>query len=696
MFEPRIEILGAAAVLGTFVGLVELISGTLRRQARGWVSILIGLSMLWAGGVLTMIPPLPLPLLDTADTPPPANFARDVCLLGAALFLGAGLYRRIVSNSRSEQVAELSAALARVSRELSSSQELLNSIVESSVSGLMVLQAARDPSGALADLDVRLVNREAEQLLGLSGAVLKRDRLLRHLPCLKDEGLLKAAISVIETKLPFREERSCRHGGRERWYQIAAVKYGDGVVVAFADTSDRKRAENRLRHAAQHDTLTGTPNRAMFTVRLEQALKRVHRQAGYRFAVLFLDVDRFKVINDSLGHEAGDQLLISIAERLRSNLSALASAETVASGEGHLPARLGGDEFAVLLDGIRGIEEAVAVAERLQAALSSPHHVAGHEVTSTISIGIVTCDEKYWRPDDVLRDADTAMYQAKRAGKAQHVVFDEKMHSDALERLNLERELRKALDNREFTILYQPIVALDTAALVGFEALLRWQHPQRGMVLPMGFIGLAEELGLIVPIGRWVLEEACRQLEQWQEACPDQPGLTMSVNLSRLQLSQRDFVPQIETLIRDFRMQPGTLLLEITETSVMAGADDILPVLRRLHETGVRLAMDDFGTGHSSLSFLHRAPMDILKIDRAFIKSVVTERDSAAIVRTIVQLAHTLEMRAIAEGIETKQQLRMLQALDCHYGQGYLFGRPMPAAEAAPLLSRKQRFPLAA
>ncbi len=692
MTEPRIEFLAAAAALATFAALVELISGNLRKEARGWISILIGLGLLWTGGVLSVSPPLPTPQMEGADVPS-ANFARDVALLGAAFFLGAGLYRRLSAGSRREQIRELNATLARVSREISASQELLNSMVDSSVSGVMVVQAVRDPSGVLVDLDVRLMNREAEQLLGLSAAVLKRDRLLKHLPCLRDENLFQEAISVIETKLPFREERCVRQGGLDRWYQIAAVRYGDGMVVTFADVSDRKRVEDRLRYAAQHDTLTGTPNRSLFTQRLEQALKRARRLPGYKFAVLFLDVDRFKVINDSLGHEAGDQLLISIAERLRSSLRTV---QTSRGAEEHLPARLGGDEFAVLLDGIGSVDDAVRMAERLQKALSAPHRVGGQDVASTISIGIVACDGGYDRPDDVLRDADTAMYQAKRMGKARHVVFDEQMHSDALERLNLEKDLREAVGNQEFHLVYQPIVALGSAALVGFEALLRWDNPQRGAVAPAEFIDLAEELGLIVPIGQWVLREACRQLREWQQSFPGHPDLMMSVNLSKQQLTRPDLMALLDDLIRDMSLPRGSLLLEITESSVMGGAEDILPVLRRLHEAGVRLAMDDFGTGHSSLSFLHRVPMDILKVDRSFIKSAVTERDSAAIVRTIVQMAHTLDLKVIAEGIETRQQLEMLQRLECHYGQGFLFGKPMGPAEASALLRRHARFPLAA
>ncbi|MHC4416147.1 MAG: putative bifunctional diguanylate cyclase/phosphodiesterase [Planctomycetota bacterium] len=696
MSDPLIEIFVAAVVVAVIVALIEIITGSLRPSARGWASILIGASLLGFGGLLSIDDDSEPPESATHVEPPESQqFRRDiVCFLGGALFVGTGLIRRLTPASGHDHLRRLNSALAQTSRELSAAQELLNSIVRSSISGVMILQAMRDQAGIVIDFECRHMNEEAEQLLGRSAAVLTGDSLLKHLACIKTEGLFHDAVSVIETKLPFKDERCCKLGGKDRWYQIVAVKHGDGIVVNFADVSNRKRTEDQLRHAAQHDTLTGTPNRSLFTERLEQAINRARRLPNYKFAVLFLDVDRFKIINDSLGHEVGDQLLISFSDRLRVNLRTLDTATRI--GDGHLPARLGGDEFAILLDGIHDVRDAVLVADRLQKELSAPHTVGGHEVITTTSIGIVTSDGNYERPDDILRDADTAMYQAKKSGKARHVVFDEHMHSEVLQRLNLEKELRQAAEQDQFRLVYQPIVSLESASLEGFEALIRWAHPVRGIVPPAAFIELAEELGLIVPIGEWVLREACEQLSRWQKLRPGHPPLSMSVNLSKQQLTHPDLIPTITALIKRAGIEAGTLHLEITESTIMESADRLEPLLTQLQDVGVKLAMDDFGTGHSSLSFLHTVPMDILKIDRSFIDSAVKKRDCAAIVRTIVQLAHNLEMQVVAEGVETQEQLILLQNLDCNYAQGFLFDHPLDAQAAECLLSREYRFTIAA
>ena len=692
MSELRFEIYAAAAGVALLVALLEFLASDQRPTVRGWATILAGLAFLSIGGFLRLSeePAIPGQRPMLAED----HLYRDFCLIVGSIFLGSGLVRRLGTVTRGDQRRKLATALARSDRELASTKELLTSIVRSSISGVMILHTVRDESGTIVDFECRLMNEEAQQLLGQPRERILGDRILKHLPCLKEEGLFQDAVSVVETKLPFSDERCVKQNGKNRWYQIVAVRHGDGVVATFADVSDRKRVEEKLRHAAQHDTLTGTPNRSLFTERLEQCIQRAKRFPDYKFAVLFLDVDRFKIINDSLGHEVGDQLLISISDRLRQNLRSMDTATRI--GEGHLPARLGGDEFAVLLDGIGDIRDAVRVAERIHKALAEPHTIAGHEVTSTSSIGIVTSDGKYDRPDEILRDADTAMYQAKNSGKARHVIFDERMHREVLQRLNLEKELRHAAEHKEFGVVYQPIVSLEDASLVGFEALLRWHHPERGVVLPAAFIGLAEELGLIVPIGRWVLREACGQLQRWQSARPAHPELTMSVNLSRQQLSDAQLIPTLRGLLKHTGIKAHTLLLEITETTVMESADSLAPILTELRRLGVRLAMDDFGTGHSSLSFLHRVPMNILKIDRSFICRAAQERDSAAIVRTVIQLAHNLGMKAVAEGIETREQLVMLQSLECHYGQGFLFSEPLKAAAASRFLDSDHRFMVAA
>ena len=696
MNDPILELFGAAAIVVSFVVMIEIITGFLRPTARSWAPVLIGLSLLGLGGLIALTD---TPALPGSETDPGLMEAGGfqwniVCFLGGALFIGTGFIRQLALGRGREHVQQLSSALASASSELSSSKELLSSIKRSSISGIMRLQAIRDQAGIVVDLEVRLVNKEAEQLLGRSESTLIGNPLVEQLPCIRGEGLFHDAVSVIETKLPFRDVRCCNHGGRDRWYQIAAVKHGDGIVATFADVTDQKQIEDRLRHAAQHDTLTGSPNRSLFTERLEQAINRSRRLPNYLFAVLFLDVDHFKTINDSLGHEVGDQLLISISERLRANLRSMDTATRI--GEGHLPARLGGDEFAVLLDGIRDVRDALLVAERIQKELSAPHAIAGHDVTSTASIGIVISNGQYERPDEILRDADTAMYHAKKSGKARHVVFDEKMHSEVVNRLSLEKELRNAAEHGEFRLVYQPIISLETAALVGFEALLRWAHPERGIVLPKAFLSLAEDLGLIVPLGRRVLRQACQQLKKWQTCHPGRIGLTMSVNLSRQQLSQADLIPEITDVISEAGIEAQSLVLEIAETTMIAGANHLVSVLKQLQAMGVQLAMDDFGTGDSSLSFLHTLPLNIMKIDRSVIKNMVSKQECASIVRTIVQLAQNLDMKVVAEGIETREQLAELQSLKCDYGQGFLFGQPLESQDAENLLSSDFRFTIAA
>jgi diguanylate cyclase (GGDEF)-like protein len=563
-------------------------------------------------------------------------------------------------------------------------KEMLNSILKSSLSGVMVLKTVRDDVGEATDFECQRVNDAAEQILGRSAAGLVGQHLLASFPCIQAENLMGNAISVIETGLPYRSERQFNHGREGRWYQFVAVKLGDGLAVTFADVSDRKKAEEQLRHAAHHDTLTGLPNRAFFMDRLVQAINRARRVPDYKFAVLFLDFDRFKIINDSLGHDAGDQLLIGIAERLTMNLRTIDTSTRVT--EGHMPARLGGDEFVVLLDSINGVEDAVRVSERLQAELSEPHNLDGHEVVSTASIGIVTSEIGYDSPDDIIRDADTAMYRAKTSGKARHVVFDEGMHKEVVARLDLERELREAVERDEFSLAFEPVIALDTGKVTALEALIRWEHPTRGSVPREEFIPLAVELGLIIPLGEWVLESTCRRLKEWQGRYPSHEKLCASVNLSRPQLLSPELIPTIQRIIAETGIEPHTLQLEITETMVMGDASGCRPILEELRAIGVGLVMDDFGTGHSSLSCLHGFPISVLKLDSDFIRSVRNKRDYGAIVNAVVDLAHNLNMSVVAEGVETLDQLVLLQALACDYAQGHLFSEAVPGEHIDKLL----------
>jgi diguanylate cyclase (GGDEF)-like protein len=441
------------------------------------------------------------------------------------------------------------------------------------------------------------------------------------------------------------------------------------------------------------DPLTGLPNRVLFMEKIERALDARRAGTGGRFAVFFLDVDRFKIINDSLGHLVGDQLLAEIARRLEASLRA---GDMVARYEGgHTLARLGGDEFTILLENVPDATEALAVADRLQAALAQPFELHGREVCATVSIGLVMSDDRYQRADDMVRDADTAMYRAKALGKARAVVFDTSMLQDVEERLQVESDLRLALGRGELQIHYQPIVSLNRKELHGFEALLRWYHPTRGVVLPDGFIPIAEETGLIVPIGTWVLEEACRQMRAWDAEFPDYAGLMINVNLSSRQLMQTEFVDEVARILADTGLAPARLKLEVTESLVLESADTIVEVLNALRKLGVQLGLDDFGIGHSALSYLQRFPFQTLKIDRSFITGI-EESGNTEIIRAIISLAAGLAMDVTAEGVETAEQVTHLRQLACEFGQGFYFYKPLVLAEASDMLRAQTWAPGAA
>ncbi|HEY0367367.1 MAG TPA: EAL domain-containing protein [Pyrinomonadaceae bacterium] len=440
-----------------------------------------------------------------------------------------------------------------------------------------------------------------------------------------------------------------------------------------------EETKEHFRHAAFHDPLTGLPNRAMFTELLKAEIESPSRRNDHMFAVLFLDLDRFKNINDSLGHTHGDLLLVAFAERLERTLRPV---DTLA--------RFGGDEFAILLSGTTDATDAVRVAQRIQDELTQPFVLDKNSAFATASIGIALSSSGYDRPEDILRDADTAMYRAKENGKARYEVFDHGMHARAVSRLQLESDLRQAIENKEFCVYYQPIVSLQTTRLAGFEALVRWNHPRRGLVSPADFIPVAEETGLIVPIGEWVLNEACAHVRQWQLDSPTHRVLSLSVNLSARQVAQPDLLDRIKEALATSKLSPHCLKLEITESVVMENAEAAALMFKQLRSLGVQLSIDDFGTGYSSLSYLHRFPLNYLKIDRSFVSRLTTDNDNA-IVRTISTLARNLGMEVIAEGIETDEQYQQLKMLGCEYGQGYLFSRPVANGSVQHLLAQDAR-----
>ena len=435
-------------------------------------------------------------------------------------------------------------------------------------------------------------------------------------------------------------------------------------------------AEEQLVHQALHDALTDLPNRAYFVERVSQAQARVRRDPDYRFAVLFIDFDQFKAVNDNLGHAAGDRLLMGIAGRLRTCVR-----------PGDVVARLGGDEFTLLLEEITGLPDAEHAARRIQAALVAPFAIEGRELVATASIGVALSEPDYGQPQDLLRDADLAMYHAKEQGRARYQVFDVAMRDSAQARFGMEADLRTALEHGELRLVFQPIVELQTGRVHGFEALLRWHRPDRGVILPPEFVPLAEQTGLIVPIGRWVLQQACRQARRWHEAFPAAGPVRISVNLSGKQLAHPGLAEDVRTALEDAGLSPSRLILEIGENVLMDSVESPIDVLQQLQELKVQLHIDDFGTGHSSLSSLPRFPLHGIKIDRALVHRMGSRRTDLEIVRSIVELAGNLGLGVIAEGVETVTQRARLIAFGCELGQGYLFAKPLETQAAEALLA---------
>jgi len=545
---------------------------------------------------------------------------------------------------------------------------------------LVVLYQTGVPQAVIDEMALEPASR------GASGRSILKDRLVVIIDYPRNEGAVAALVRYglqAAMAAPVRENGrivgSLTVGSREAGRTFTQAE--QDTLVAFAEHASLALTDSKLaaaiQHQALHDGLTDLPNRTLFLDRLDHALARARREVGSITGVLFIDLDRFKNVNDSLGHEAGDQLLVQMGRRLRGSIR-----------EADTAARLGGDEFAVLVEGVVGLPDMITVAQRIRDALREPVTITGKEVFVNPSIGVAASADGREEASELLRNADTAMYRAKELGTSPCVVFEPTMHAAVMRRLDLDADLARAVERNEFELHYQPVVRLEGETIDGAEALVRWRHPIQGLISPAEFIGAAEETGQIVPLGRWVLSQAIRQAAAWQALSPEYAALNISVNVSARQLQARDLIGDLTGLLYETGFNPAHLVLEITESVLMNDMVGTIAQLRELKELGLRLAIDDFGTGYSSLGYLRRFPVDVLKIDRSFVDGVTEGAEQSAVARAIIGLSDALHLSTIAEGIETQAQLGALRALGCHLGQGYYFSRPLAADDFEALLQR--------
>ena len=588
--------------------------------------------------------------------------------------------------------------LQRIRRELVARDELFQLITENAADMIAVVDSAGN----------RLYNSPAyEKVLGYSAEDLSASSSIDQIHPSDRERVLQAAAKARASGRGQRLEYRMRHkNGDWRILEstaspiLNANRSLERLVIVNRDITERKRAEEMLQHRALHDTLTDLPNRALFVDRLQHSLIRARRHSDYTFVVLFIDIDGFKVLNDSLGHSAGDELLIQVARRL---IACFRETDTISRSALALNskltddglARIGGDEFTALLDDVSEPSDAIRVARRIMDKIALPFDIGGQQIVISASVGIAASSNAYEGADDLLRDAEIAMYRAKQAGKARCEVFDPAMHSSAVRRLKLETDLRRGIEQGELLVYYQPIISLESGKIVGFEALSRWKSTQ-GMISPAEFIPVADETGLIIPMNRALYLESCQQLQSWQSTLACTPPLTMSLNITPRQFAQPDLAKEIGEILAQSGIRPSDVSLEITETIAMGDADHAFSVLSDLKSLGVRLSIDDFGTGYSSLSRLPRFPIDALKIDRVFIAQMSTDRDNHEIVRLIIMLAQNLGLKVIAEGTETKEQITELKRLKCEMAQGFLYAPPVDSSKAFELLlnSHRQTLPV--